>query len=170
MSSAWVESGVLSGPWRVGICGELSEMNNSAKTTATKCFYLATRKDRSVQADAISEVLRALGWKRTFAWANQDAGSPGEHAATAVAEIESVREADVLIVLLPGGYGTHVEIGAALALRKPVILHAPDRKTLETPYPCVFHYHPRVKLLVSEVLDIDALLAFMAECAQKSTV
>jgi hypothetical protein len=30
-----------------------------------------------------------------------------------------VRDADVLIVLLPGGYGTHVEIGAALALEKP---------------------------------------------------
>jgi uncharacterized protein YecE (DUF72 family) len=32
-------------------------------------------------------------------------------------------------------------------------------KTLETPYPCVFHYHPAVKLLVSEVLDVHAVLA-----------
>ena len=76
-----------------------------------------------------------------------------------------MRRADVLIVLLPGGYGTHVEIGAALALSKPVILHAPDRKTLETPYPCVFHYHPGVKLFVSEVLDLDAVLAWVAQRA-----
>jgi nucleoside 2-deoxyribosyltransferase len=61
--------------------------------------------------------------------------------------------------LLPGEYGTHVEIGAALALGKPVILHAPDQKTLDTPYPCAFHYHPGVKLLISEVLDVDAILA-----------
>ena len=78
-----------------------------------------------------------------------------------MAEMAAVREADVLVVLLPGGYGTHVEIGAALALGKPVILHAPDRKTLDAPYPCVFHYHPRVKLLVSEVLDVDEVLACM---------
>lgn len=68
-------------------------------------------------------------------------------------------EADVLIVLLPGGYGTHVEIGAALALEKRVILHAPNRKTLDAPYPCPFHCHPGVKLLVSEDIDVDAVLA-----------
>ena len=78
-----------------------------------------------------------------------------------MAELAAVRDADILIVLLPGGFGTHVEIGAALALGKPVILHAPDRKTLDTPYPCIFHYHPGVKLLVSEVLDIDQILACM---------
>jgi len=38
-----------------------------------------------------------------------------------------------------------------------------DRKTLETPYPRVFHYHPGVKLFVSEVLDIHAIAAIMAE-------
>jgi hypothetical protein len=64
-------------------------------------------------------------------------------------------------VLLPGGFGTHVEIGAALALGKPVILHSPDQKTLETPYPCVFHHNPGVKLLLSEIIDVDAVLACM---------
>jgi len=61
-------------------------------------------------------------------------------------------------VLLPGGYGTHVEIGAALALGKPVILHAPDRKTLDSPYPCPFHHHPNVKLLISEEIDIATFM------------
>ena len=74
-----------------------------------------------------------------------------------------MRDADVLVVLLPGGYGTHVEIGAALALGKPVILHAPDRKTLETPYLCVFHYHPAVKLVISEPLDVGAIVARMEQ-------
>lgn len=107
------------------------------------------------------EALKAQGWERTFDWAEQKNVDSGGYADTALAEIAAVREADVLVVLLPGGYGTHVEIGAALALGKPVILHAPDRKTLETPYPCIFHYHPRVKLLVSEVLDVDEVLACM---------
>jgi len=124
-----------------------------------KRFFLSTQKDRSAQADALSEELETYGWKRTFAWTGEDGTGSGGHAAIAMAELQGVREADVLVVLLPGGYGTHVEIGAALALGKPVILHAPDRKTLETPYLCVFHYHPAVKLLISEVPAIDAILA-----------
>ena len=128
-------------------------------STMPKRFYLATRKDRAAQAEVVVERLKAHGWQRTFAWTNQDDARSEGYADTALAELAGVREADVLIVLLPGGYGTHVEIGAALALGKPVILHASDRKILETPYPCVFHYHPGVKLLVSEVLDVGAVLA-----------
>jgi nucleoside 2-deoxyribosyltransferase len=123
-----------------------------------KRFYLSTRKDRSTQAAALLEALKDRGWERTLDWAGQN-DHPDGYAASAVAEISAVREADVLIVLLPGGYGTHVEIGAALALGKPIILHAPDQKTLDTPYACIFHYHPGVERLVSEVLDVNELLA-----------
>jgi nucleoside 2-deoxyribosyltransferase len=127
-------------------------------------FYLATRKDRAAQAEALLKALNANGWERTHTWTANDGEGPKGYADTALAELAGVRKADVLIVLLPGGYGTHVEIGAALALGKPVILHAPDRRTLETPYPCVFHHHPGVTLLVSEVLDVDAVLARMRSC------
>ena len=124
-----------------------------------KRFYLSTRKDRGTQVTHLVKALNAQRWQRTFDWSKQESLEPDRCAELALAEIEAVREADVLIVLLPGGYGTHVEIGAALALGKPVILHAPDRKTLDTPYPCVFCYHPRVRLLISEILDINEALA-----------
>jgi nucleoside 2-deoxyribosyltransferase len=124
----------------------------------SKQFYLSTRKDRLDQAAALLDALKKNGWKQTFAWTDQDTQAAG-YTAIAEAELAGVREADVLIVLLPGGFGTHVEIGAALALGKPIIIHAPDRKTLETPYACVFHYHPLVTLLVSERVDINAVLA-----------
>ncbi len=126
-----------------------------------KRFYLATRKDRSAEANEIEERLKQHGWERTFAWTGDDPEGPEAFPKIAMAELGGVQEADVLIVLLPGGFGTHVEIGAALALGKPVILQAPDRKTLETPYPCVFHYHPNVTLLISETVDVDALLRSM---------
>jgi nucleoside 2-deoxyribosyltransferase len=124
-------------------------------------FYLATRKDRADQAEKLLESLKSRGWERTFTWTGEDKARAEEYSEVAVAEIAGIREADILIVLLPGGYGTHVEIGAALALGKPVILHAPDEKTLNTPYPCVFHYHPGVRLLISEVVDVGALLAHL---------
>src|SRR5437016_5310354 len=124
-----------------------------------KQFYLSTRKDRLDQAALVLEALKSNGWTQTFAWTDQDAKDRAGYAGIALAEIEGVHDADVLIVLLPGGFGTHVEIGAALALGKPVIIHASDRKTLETPYACVFHYHPLVTLLVSDRVDINSVIA-----------
>jgi nucleoside 2-deoxyribosyltransferase len=127
-----------------------------------KRFYLSTRINRSAEAEGLLKALKAQGWERTLDWTDANV-SPDGYSEIALAEIAAVREADVLVVLLPGGYGTHVEIGAALALGKPVVLHAPDRKTLDTPYPCIFHYHPRVKVLVSEVLDVDEITACIDE-------
>jgi nucleoside 2-deoxyribosyltransferase len=130
----------------------------------TKHFFLSTRKDRRAEANSLSSELKAHGWERTFAWKAEDGEGPANYAAIAEAELQGVRDADVLVVLLPGGYGTHVEIGAALALGKPVILHSPDRKTLETPYVCVFHYHPGVKLIVSATLDVVEIV----ECMERA--
>jgi nucleoside 2-deoxyribosyltransferase len=124
-------------------------------------FYLATRKDRSEQANALQRELEARGWQRTFIWQALDEKSTNGYAEAAVAELKGVHDADVLIVLLPGGFGTHVEIGAALALGKPVILHAPDAATLASPYPCIFHHHPGVKRIVSRELDADAIVGLL---------
>ncbi|MGA2813598.1 MAG: nucleoside 2-deoxyribosyltransferase [Candidatus Acidiferrum sp.] len=128
-----------------------------------KHFYLATRKDRGNEADALSAELQAHGWQRTYAWTALDSTTTEGFAEVALKEIAGVRDADVLIVLLPGGFGTHVEIGAALALGKPVILHAPDARTLETPYRCVFHHHPGVRMLISENIDIATVLACLPQ-------
>jgi hypothetical protein len=126
-------------------------------------FYLATRKDRAADAEQLANYLRALGWERTFRWGNSD---ETDAAATAVAELSGVRRAHVLVVLLPGGYGTHVEIGAALALQIPIVIHSPDRKTLETPYACVFHYHPGVVLLIEEVMNVKRIAEAMDTAVQ----
>ena len=124
-----------------------------------KRFFVSARKDRSAEADALSIELKRRGWHRTYEWNPLDGETLEELAKFAIAEMDGVRKADVLIVLLPGGFGTHVEIGAALALGKPVILHSPDQKTLETPYRCPFHYHPKVKIFISTTPDVDAILA-----------
>ena len=124
-----------------------------------KRFYIATRKDRESLANAISQKFEAHGWRRTFVWTAQDGSSSADqYRIVAQSELNAIRDADVLIVLLPGGYGTHVEIGAALVLGKPVIIHSPDHETLNTPYACVFHYHPGVKLIVSDSVDPDMIL------------
>jgi nucleoside 2-deoxyribosyltransferase len=123
-----------------------------------KRYFISTRKDRAAQATELENALKDHGWHRTYEWSEQDGEGHDAHAKLAAAELEGVGAADVLIVLLPGGLGTHVEIGAALALGKPVILCSPDEKTLATPYLCIFHYHPLVRRLISDPVDIQAVL------------
>jgi hypothetical protein len=127
----------------------------------SKRFYLSTRKDRGAEGAALTKALKDIGWECSFDWTALQDTSADQYPEIAQAEIAGVREADVLLVLLPGGYGTHAEIGAALALGKPIIIHAPNQQILDTPYPCVFHYHPGVRILISEVLDVEAVLAYM---------
>jgi nucleoside 2-deoxyribosyltransferase len=126
-----------------------------------KRFYLSTRVDRSAGAAELLRALVAKGWQRTFAWDGEEPSNSGEFRALANAELAGIREADVLIVLLPGGRGTYTEIGAALAFGKPIILWAPDREVLDKPYPCAFHYHPNINVIVSPKLDTDAVLSLM---------
>lgn len=158
-----MRDGGLSDQSPAGTFGEPLAISNLVEDNVPKRFYVSSRKDRSKEANALADTLIAQGWERTFKWTDLGDATAESHAATAEAELQGVREADVLIVLLPGGLGTHVEIGAALALGKPVILHAPDQKTLETPYPCVFHYHSSVKLLVSESPDVGVIIAHATE-------
>ena len=75
----------------------------------------------------------------------------------ATREIDAVKAADFVVVLLPGGRGTHTELGAALALDKPVFLVAPHPQQLldSQGLPNPFYYHPLVQV-VSRVENIPA--------------
>src|ERR1700676_1642333 len=98
-----------------------------------KTYYLATAKDRGEELATLVEALKSHGWERRYAWNGEDEGGPAQFSDIAVKKLKGVADADVLIVLLPGGRGTPVEMGAALALGKPVLIHSPNRYILEKP-------------------------------------
>lgn len=70
----------------------------------------------------IQQMIRATKREITYDWTQNDV-TP--HALTA-----AVINADVLVALLPGGKGTHWEMGMASALGKPLILIADSRKVV----------------------------------------
>lgn len=59
-----------------------------------------------------------------------------------IAELNGVRDADLFFMLQPGRSGTHVELGIALGLNKPVIIVTSERIELKTFYfvPNVFRF------------------------------
>jgi nucleoside 2-deoxyribosyltransferase len=69
--------------------------------------------------------------------------------------MNGVRKSDIVIVLLPGGRGTHVELGAALALEKRVYIWAEtDELFLYDERTCVFYWNSRVTRIVGDIYGL----------------
>lgn len=122
-------------------------------------FYIATRLERHADHNIVRDGLLALGHEITYDWTTHGpVWTRGKQviADTAVAERQGVESADVVVTLLPGGRGTHVELGIAMGKRRIIVLHSTDPNVFEaTPETCAF-YHLPGSLLLSCRLDVLA--------------
>jgi hypothetical protein len=98
----------------------------AAEERSVKRYYTSTSYTDKDRAAKLAAIVEALGGKITYKWWDMpDADNAEGLGEIGEAELEAVRCADVVIVMLPGRWGTHVELGAALALGKKVLLHSP---------------------------------------------
>lgn len=118
-------------------------------------FYVASSLSNHVQVSNLIRLLRAAGHVCTFDWtpnATLQWDETDKHAlrtklgVIAADEINRVICAENVIVLLPGGYGTHVELGSALLTNADIFLCYTDEAHLKAggKY-CAFHWHPSVQ-------------------------
>ena len=118
--------------------------------------YIAPGLANWKQHNALRDILAWHGIGITYDWtklapacneqkvAAEGRPKPPSPQWVAMNEMNGVRRADMVIVLLPGGRGTHTELGAALALGKRVHIFAPPDKAalLATgDEACVFYHH-----------------------------
>ncbi len=126
----------------------------------TKRFYIATGFQNKAEHAKVKHLFELHGWTCTYDWTLKgEPNSPIEELAQiAEEEIKGVLEADVLIVLLPGGRGTHTELGAALGAGIPVVLWTPDAAMRTAPgMASVFYCHHSVSI-VDHLDGVDRLL------------
>ena len=113
-------------------------------------IYVASGWSNRKAAYSLMEELMNLGCWVTHNWTKiPEEQSMSEIGCRAIAEVDlrSVQVADVVIVLLPGGNGTHTELGYALACGKPVVIYDSDH----FPSPeRVMYYHPKIKRVTSK--------------------
>jgi len=80
-------------------------------------FYIATRLENFEAQRELARCLKALGHTQTYDWTEHGAvqsGGPTRIRQVANAEAQGVVAADLFVALLPGGRGTHCELGVAL--------------------------------------------------------
>lgn len=59
----------------------------------------------------LKKILDETGWEHTYDWTRQQGATLAE---TAKLEVQAVLAARIVIVLLPGGRGTHTELGVVV--------------------------------------------------------
>jgi nucleoside 2-deoxyribosyltransferase len=111
-------------------------------------YYIATKLENHAEHNRLRDALSALGHRCTYDWTHHGPvyGSGLERVREiAQLEMRGVLDADALIMLWPGGRGTHVELGAAIAAGKPcVIVSDVEGHHVASPETCAFYHHPCV--------------------------
>lgn len=73
----------------------------------------------------------------------------------AIFELNGVLEADYLVVLLPGGTGTHLELGFGLGKNKKIFLRIEDASLFNLgPQTNAFYHHPNLIRLCCSLAEL----------------
>ena len=117
-------------------------------------FYIASRLENANTVKSMAKVLKTYGLEHTYDWTKHGSVKSEEQSRiTEVAELElqGVKDADIVIVILPGGRGTHAELGIANALNKKVFLWAEtDELFLQDDRTCAFYWNSNVERVVGD--------------------
>jgi len=127
-----------------------------------KSYYIATKLERHAEHNIVRDSLAKQGWEISYDWTvHGPVWRDGKKRIqqVSVAETQGVLDADLVVVLLPGGRGTHTELGMAIAAGKPILLHSLDPALFEAgSETCAFYHHPLC--FQSPAIELDALWAF----------
>ena len=139
-------------------------------------FYVGTSLANSEKAREASEALEAQGAVNLCKWFDLPRLHPYDPAAGSIRsqlEIDACKDADLVVIILPGGRGTHCELGAALASGGDVVMWLPVGPPEEVHdlltaggYSCVFHDHPKLRQAFGP--DVAGLMVVVEEVASRS--
>lgn len=117
-------------------------------------IYVASGLVNRDRVKAVIDKLTSQGHTVTYNWTlHGDVRGEGEARMREVAqnEAEGVASAELVLLLLPGGKGTHTELGAALATRKNkrIVLWSETGAEFSGGVDtCVFYHHPAIERLL----------------------
>lgn len=118
-------------------------------------FYIGTSFKNVDLMNKVADKLKQHGWTHTYNWAEEATGEETieDLIKFSVLERKAIEESDAVIILLPAGRGTHVELGMALALNKQVYLWQESGKEFEPEDTVNFYYAPGIIRVVGAIED-----------------
>lgn len=114
-------------------------------------FYVASSFKNIDSVQYVANQLISKGFIQTYDWTkNAKAKSKNSLTLKDLREIgqhekDAVLKSDIVIVLLPGGKGTHIEFGIALGQGKKVYLHSLNGEVNDLENTSTFYHLPEVE-------------------------
>ncbi|PKR83991.1 group-specific protein [Heyndrickxia camelliae] len=118
-------------------------------------FYIASSFQNIEMVRELSSKLLENGFQQTYDWTQNDKTVGKEELMRiGTKEKEAVTNCDLFILLLPGGKGSHTELGIALGTGVPKIyILNPDIENQENSLDTTFYHLPEVEIHCGEVRE-----------------
>jgi len=118
-------------------------------------FYVGSGMQNCELVNYYAKLLKENGWEQTYDWVKNisDDISKDDMRKYASLESQGVGDADVVIMLLPGGRGAHIELGMAMALNKKIFLCSTTKKDFDIENTVAFYELPKITQLVGNALE-----------------
>lgn len=123
-------------------------------------YYIATSLSRIEDHNLVRDALKRCGHAISYDWTlhvSVKSVSLGRLREFAILDLSGILEADFVMILLPGGKGTHLELGFAIGNKKKIFLHSEDPFLFELgPQTNSFYHHPDLTRLCCPLVDVAA--------------
>ncbi|GGH87912.1 hypothetical protein JOD43_004125 [Pullulanibacillus pueri] len=104
-----------------------------------------------------------MGHIQTYDWTrNEQASAAKSLREIGIQEKRAVLDADHIIVLLPAGKGSHVELGLALGQGKKVHLYSPNEDVHHLENTTTFYHLPEVDLFIGTLDELIERISIFA--------
>ena len=124
-------------------------------------FYVASSLNNFEVVRYVSANLKSKGFIHTYDWTQNERTSTIEQLREiGQKEKDAIFEADIVVVLLPAGKGSHIEIGIALGQGKQIYLYSPNEEVNNIETTSTFYHLPEVKKYIGTIdglVDIISL-------------
>lgn len=118
-------------------------------------FYIGSRFANIERVRALRDRLLSQGHTHTYDWTTNDrATSLEDLQAIGTSEFEAIRASDFVVILLPAGNSSHVELGIALGAGVPVFIHDATNRFDDVETTSTFYHLPHVTQLTGPLEDV----------------
>lgn len=120
-------------------------------------FYIASSLRNKEQVTYLANHLKEKGFLHTYDWTkNENVNTIEKLAVIGEAEKDAVIDADFFILLLPGGFGSHTELGMAIASKKRIYIYSETDEPFNPEKTTTF-YH--IEGIVKYIGDFDQFVS-----------
>ncbi|MEK3724136.1 nucleoside 2-deoxyribosyltransferase [Paenibacillus sp. FSL H8-0034] len=118
-------------------------------------FYIASSFKNANNVRGVAEDLKSRGFTQTYDWTTHSkVDSISKLREIGNEEMAGVLNADVVIVMMPAGKGSHVELGIALGSKKKIYLYSPTHEINDIGTTSTFYHLDEVEQCIGSLEDL----------------